>query len=127
MRVKNLTRSVVLIMMVGSCCSLDAASFKQNLIIIRPEDFAQIDVNGRTVNVLLNGWKAKQLANKDRHTTIEFNVPFDQAKEVLIGETRFGSNWATISFAFPSAESARNFAALLKAAKVKILSQCDCH
>ena len=122
-----LTRSVALIMIVEWCCWAEAASSKQNLIIIRPEDFAQVDVNARTVNVLITGLKAKQLANKDRHTTIEFSVPFDQAKEVLIGATRFGSNWATISFTFPSEDSARNFAALLKAAKVKILSQCDCH
>src|ERR1043166_2599323 len=123
----NLARSVVLIMMVGSCCCMQAASSKQKLIIIRPEDFVQIDVNGRAVNVLVNGWKAKQLAEGDRHTTIEFNVPFERSKEVLIGETRFGSNWATITFTFPSEDSARDFAALLKAAKVKILSQCDCH
>jgi len=123
----NLSRSVVLIIMVGSCCSIGAGSPKQNLVIIRPEDFAQIDVSGRAVNVLVNGWKAKQLADKDRHTTIEFNVPFEHSKEVLIGETRIGSNWATISFTFPSENSARNFADLLKAAKVKILSQCDCH
>ena len=121
-----LIRSVVLILMIGSYCA-QAESSKQKLVIIRPEDFAQIDVNGRTVNVLVNGWKAKQLADKDRHTTIEFNVPFEHAKEVLVGETRFGSKWATISFTFPSEDSARNFAALLKAAKVKILSQCDCH
>src|SRR4029079_18609930 len=105
----NLTRSVVLIMMVGSCCWAEAESSKQKIVIIRPEDFAQVDVNGRAVNVLVNGWEAKQLANKDRHTMIEFSVPFDQAKEVLIGEARFGSNWATISFTFPSEESARNF------------------
>ena len=123
----NLRRSVVLIIMVGLYCWAEGASSKQNVVIVRPEDFSQIEVKGRAVNVLVNGWKAKQLADKDRHTTIEFNVPFDHSKEVLIGETRFGSNWATISFTFPSEDSARNFAALLKAAKVKILSQCDCH
>src|SRR3982750_514205 len=111
-----LTRSVVLLMMGGLCCSAGAASSKQKLVIIRPEDFAQIDVNGRAVNVLIKGWKAKQLAETDRHTTIEFNVPFEHSKEVLIGQTRFGSNWATISFTFPSEAPARNFAALLKGA-----------
>ena len=115
-----------MVIIIGSCCWIEASS-KRNVLVIRPEDFAQIDVNKRIVNVLITGPKAKRLAEKDRHTTIEFNVPFDHSKEVLIGETRQGSNWATISFTFTSAASAKDFAALLKKAKVKILSQCDCH
>ena len=120
-----LRRSVVLVVVIGSCCCLEASS-KRNALVIRPEDFAQIDINERIVNVLITGPKAKRLAEKDRYTTIEFNVPFDHSKEVLIGATRHGSNWATISFTFSSAASARDFAALLKKARVKILSQCDC-
>jgi hypothetical protein len=98
-----------------------------NRIVIRPDDLTSVDVTGAIVQVSIRGPKAKQLADKERHTTIEFNVPFEHAKEVFIGETRFGTNSATISFTFPTPSSAADFAALLKAAKVKILSQCDCH
>jgi hypothetical protein len=122
----TLNRTIILLLTTGTLClvhSLEA----ENIVVIRPEDFAQIDVNARTVSVLINGPKVKQLAEKERRTTIQFNVPFNRAKEVLIGETHFGTHWATISFKFPTEESASDFAALLKKAKVKILSQCDCH
>ena len=94
---------------------------------MRPDDFTQIDVRGQVIEVSIRGPKAKQLADKERHTTIQFNVPFDRAKEVFICETRFGPNAAILSFKFPNESSAADFADLLKAAKVKILSQCDCH
>src|SRR5438477_9115065 len=81
-----------------------------NSIVIRPEDFAQIDVKGRVVEVLIKGPKAKRLAAEQRHTTIEFNVPFAHEKDVLISETRFGINSATMTFRFPTPASAADFA-----------------
>jgi len=116
---------IVLVATIGWLCS-DLSLAGENSIVIRPDDFASVDVKGRLVEVLIKGPKAKQIADKQRHTAIEFNVPFDHANDVLISETRFGLNSATMYFTFPSNSSAADFANLLKVAKAKILSQCDC-
>ena len=121
-----LKRSIVSLTAMGAFCVATGWS-ADNRVVIRPEDFAWIELKGPTVQVLIKAPKAKQLADNTRHTAIEFSVPFAHAKEVFIGETRFAAGSATISFNFPTEASAADFAELLKAAKVKILSQCDCH
>src|SRR5207248_3323654 len=99
-----LKRSVVGVVTVGWFCTV-VTLWAENSIVIRPEDFAQIDVKGPVVEVLIKGPKAKRLAAEQRHTTIEFNVPFPHSKDVLISETRFGINSATMTFRFPTTAS----------------------
>jgi hypothetical protein len=117
--------SIVIAVTIGWLCPAIGLA-AENSIVIRPDDFAQIDVKGPVVEVLIKGPKAKRLAAEQRHTTIEFNVPFAHEKDVLISETRFGLNSATMTFRFPTPASAADFASLLKVAKAKILSECDC-
>jgi hypothetical protein len=98
-----------------------------NSIVVRPDEFAAIEAKGQVVEVVIKGPKAKQLADKTRHTTIQFSVPFPDEHAVLTGEPHFARNVVTLSFQFPTKSSAADFAAMLKTARAKILSDCDCH
>jgi hypothetical protein len=98
-----------------------------NSVIVRPEDFTNIEVKGQVVEVVIKGPKAKQLADKDRRTNIQFSVPFRDEKAAFVVESHFAPNAATLIFQFPNKSSAADFAAMLKTAKAKILSQCDCN
>jgi hypothetical protein len=103
-----------------------AAARPENSVVVRPEDFTAIEVKDQVVEVIIKGPKAKQLADKDRHTSIQFSVPFRDEKAAFVVESHFTSNAATLLFQFPNKSSAADFAAMLKTAKAKILSQCDC-
>jgi hypothetical protein len=119
------SRCIALLTAIGMSLCLPAAR-ADNSIVIRPEDFAAIETKDQVVEVVIRGPKAKELASKDRHTTIQFSVPFRDEKDVLMGESHFRPGVARLSFQFPNKSSAADFAAMLKTAKAKILSQCDC-
>jgi hypothetical protein len=95
--------------------------------VVRVSDITRAEAKGSTVEVLVTGPKARELAGKGKTVPIEILFPTAHPMARFVCEVRAHANIATIDFKFADKAAATDFAQELYVAKAKVASQCDCH
>jgi hypothetical protein len=120
-------RSIASLLTIVSLCCVSAVRADGRPFVVRVSDITRAEAKGSTVEVLVTGPKAKQLAGKGKTIPIEILFPTAHPMARFVCEIRAHGNIATINFKFADKAAATDFAEELYVAKAKVASQCDCH